>query len=107
MLNKLEKAFPEQRGYVRVLYTNSDDRVIYQRICAQTYPEVIFTGKRIGEPADSTLDLAELDIDTFTDVKPNINNLGDLVYNFLKERNKDDGIPKEVITNKVQQLLLD
>ena len=48
-----------------------------------------------------------LDIDTFTDVKPNINNLGDLVYNFLKERNKDDGIPKEVITNKVQQLLLD
>lgn len=107
LLNKLEKAFPEQRGYVRVLYTNSDDRVIYQRICAQTYPEVIFTGKRIGEPADSTLDLAELDIDTFTDVKPNINNLGDLVYNFLKERNKDDGIPKEVITNKVQQLLLD
>ena len=103
----MKKSFPEQRGYVRILYNNSDDRVIYHRVCIQAYPEVMFSGKRIGEAADNALDLVELDIDTFTDVKPNVNNLGELVYNFLKEHNKDDGIPKEIITNKVQQLLLD
>ena len=107
LLDKVDKAFPEHRGYLRVLYTNADDRVIYQRVCLQTYPDIFFTGKRIGEASDNTLDLVELDIDTFTDVKPNVNNLGELVYNFLKERNKDDGISKEVIISKVQQLLLD
>lgn len=107
LLGKVDKAFPEYRGYLRVLYTNADDRVIYQRICLQAYPDIFFTGKRIGEVSDNTLDLVELDIDTFIDVKPNVNNLGELVYNFLKERNKDDGVSKEVIISKVQQLLLD
>ena len=107
LLSKIAKAFPDGRGYLRVLYDNSEDRVIYHRICIQTYPDIIFTGKRIGDTVNSIVDLAELDIDTFTDVKPNVNNLGELVYNFLVERNKNETIPKDVIINKVNQLITD
>lgn len=105
LLDKMQQVFPDKRGYVRVLYTNPEDRGIYHRVAVQTYPDIIFSGKRIGDAADNTLDLAELDIDVFADVKLNANNLGELVYDFLVEHNKADGITKPSVLNCIQNLL--
>ena len=105
LLDKMQQVFPDRRGYVRVLYTNPEDRGIYHRVAVQTYPDIIFSGKRIGDAADNTLDLAELDIDVFADVKLNANNLGELVYDFLVEHNKADGITKPSVLNCIQNLL--
>lgn len=107
MLNKLAQAFPDKRGYVRVLYANAEDRGIYHRVVLQTYPDIIFSGKRVGDVADSALDLAELDIDTFTNIKIDVNNLGELVYSFLVEHNKVDDCSKSVILDSVQKLITD
>jgi len=59
----------------------------------------------MNETDDNVFKLDELNIDTFTDVKPNMNNLGELAYQFLIDNSINPEFSKDVIVTKVQQLL--
>lgn len=105
LLTQMHNKFTVPRGYVRVLYNNPEDRGIYQKVCFQAHPNIFFSGKRINETDDNVFKLDELNIDTFTDVKPNMNNLGELAYQFLIDNSINPEFSKDVIVTKVQQLL--
>lgn len=103
---KLHQAFePEKSGWVRVIYDEPELRGIYQRICAALYPNVYFSGKSSKDTVSSTIELADINLELADDIRPNVNNLGELVYQFLLDANLLSSIPKDKITTTVSDLL--
>ena len=51
------------------------------------------------------MQVEDIEVDTYNDVKPDVNNLGDLVFKFLSENKLDEGIPESTILAKVKELL--
>lgn len=104
---KMDIKFPTRRGYVRVLHESPEVRAILHRISAQEFPDVIYSSKSIGEKEVSAITVNEITLDIFDDVKPDVHNLGALVYQYLDENNVLDGLTREVIIEKTNQLLGD
>ena len=106
LLDQIKQRFSKPYGYLRVLYDNPEDRCIYQKVCLQLYPNLIFSGKRIGDVNQDVFKLDDLDIDTFTDIKPNVNNLGELTYQFLMDNSFiDSEFTKDQIVGAINNLL--
>ena len=80
-------------------------RGTYQRICASLYPNIIFTGKSSKDTVSSTIELADINLELADDIRPNVNNLGELVYQFLLDTNLIGSTPKDTILTTVNNLL--
>lgn len=104
-VEQMDVKFPTCRGFVRVLHESPEVRAILHRVCAQQFPEVIYSSKSIGDKETLMMSVNEITLDIFDDVKPDIHNLGALVYQFLEENDLIDGIPKETIIEKTKQLI--
>ncbi len=105
LLKEIDTKFPQRYGHIRILYDTPEERGIYQRVCLQACSDLIFSSKHVGDAETAVFKLDDLDIDTFTDVKPNVNNLGELTYNFLIDKNIITAMDKDVVINKVHELL--
>ena len=106
LANKLHTAFDGVKfGWVRVVYDEPELRGTYQRICASLYPNIIFTGKSSKDTVSSTIELADINLELADDIRPNVNNLGELVYQFLLDTNLIGSTPKDTILTTVNNLL--
>lgn len=91
-------------GWVRVVYSEPEFRAIYQRITLQEFPKLIFNGKSIKDA-----DVIQIQLDDISlandDVKPSPENLGELVYQFLEEKQCVNDIAKSTIIEAVSRLI--
>lgn len=104
-LSEMKKYFTNDIGHVRVIHKNADIRALLHKICNQQYPDVIFTSKALPNDEEGSMQVEDIEVDTYNDVKPDVNNLGDLVFKFLSENKLDEGIPESTILAKVKELL--
>lgn len=104
-VEQIEAKFPDRRGYVRVLHESPEIRSLLHKVCAQQFPELTYSSKSLGDTDNTSIRVDEITLDIFDDVKPDVNNLGELVYQFLEEHNATDDIPKDVIVEKTKQLI--
>lgn len=106
LVNKLHAAFKGVKfGWVRVIYDEPELRGTYQRICSSLYPNIIFTGKSSKDTVSSTIELADINLELADDIRPNANNLGELVYQFLLDTNMIGSTPKDTVLTIVNNLL--
>lgn len=101
----VEEYFPNGKGYLRVLHPSAEVRTLLHRICAENFPDISYSSKATGKQEQIEMRIEEIQLDILDDVKPNVNNLSDLVYQFLDEHQLLDCIPKEKITEMMNVLL--
>lgn len=53
----------------------------------------------------STIELADINLELADDIRPNANNLGELVYQFLLDTNMIGSTPKDTVLTIVNNLL--
>lgn len=104
-LETVEEKFPKKSGYLRVLHPSAEVRTLLHRLCAEQFPEIMYSSKSTGEQDHVEMKIEEIQLDILDDIKPNINNLGDLVYQFLEERQLLDTVSKESILKQMNILL--
>ncbi len=102
---KVKEKFPGLRGFVRVLHQSTEVRALLHKTCAQNFPNIGYSSKSTGERSAEKLDVSEITLDIFEDIKPDIHNLGDLTYKFLEERNLLDGITRDRIVEAIDNLI--
>ena len=101
---KVEELFPDGKGFVRVLHPSAEVRTILHRICSQKFPELIYSSKAIGETEVTQMKIEDIQLDILDDVKPNIHNLGDLVYQYLEEHQLTGEHTKEQIVQATNNI---
>lgn len=104
-ITQVDEKFPTRKGHVRVLHNSPEVRSLLHKVCAQQFPDLIYSSKSTGEKEITSMKVDEITLDIFDDVKPDVHNLGDLVYQYLEEKNAVDNIPKELIVEKTKALL--
>lgn len=104
-ITNVEELFPHKRGYLRVLHPSAEVRTLLHRICAENFPDIVYSSKSTGDQEHVEMKIEEIQLDILDDIKPNVNNLGDLVYQFLEEHQLLDDVPKERIFSLMNVLL--
>lgn len=101
-----KKNFPQGKGYVRALVPNSETRAILHRVCTAQFPNLYFSAKSIDQNKNQeSLQLTEITLDLFDNVKPTPDNLGELIYQFLEDHNDTADIKKEELYATVKRLI--
>lgn len=104
-IDQVEERFSDKLGYVRVLHESPEVRSLLHKVCSQQFPKLIYSSRGIGDSETTVIKVDEITLDIFDDVKPDVNNLGHLVYQYLDEHGITEGIPKETIVEKTHSLL--
>lgn len=104
-LKQVDEKFPIRRGYLRVMHKDPEVRALLHKVSATNFPEISFSSKSTGEREVTAIKVDEITLDIFDDVKPDIHNLGNLVFQFLDENGATNGIPKDVIVAKTHELM--
>ena len=104
-IRQLDLNFPEHTGWVRVLHNSSEIRTLLHTITVQNYPDLHYTSKAVSDEK-LAIKIADISLDTFDDVKPNVHNLGDLVFQYLNEKSLLGDLTKDIVTDKVHRLIL-
>lgn len=104
-IKHMKELFPDGTGYIRVIDDDPEIRAILHRITLQQFPGINYTSKTTGERESIQIKLDDIEIDVFTDVIPNEENLPELVYNFLEENKLLDGLTKETIIEHTKEIL--
>ena len=104
---QVDEKLPNGRGFVRVMHNLPEVRTQLHKYCAQHYPSISYSWKSTGEADTSEIKVDEITLDLFDDIRPDVHNLGGLVYQFLAENNMLDGIQEEQIKNAVTVVLKD
>ena len=103
-LNKIDELFPNHKGFVRVLHPNPEVRTVLHRLCAQHYPDLVYSSKSVGDVERTEMHIEDIQLDVLDDIRPNINNLGDLVYQFLDEHQLLGSFTKDQIVQATAKL---
>ena len=104
-LSKMDDKFPIKKGHVRVIHPDPEIRSLLHKVCAQQFPEITYSSKSSGTKEVTALKMDEITLDVFEDVKPDIHNLGKLVFYYLEENKLLGGISEEDIIKKTEALL--
>lgn len=80
-------------------------RTLLHKICAQEFPSIIYTSKSNADKDKVSIKIADVSLDVFEDVKPNVHNLGDLVYQYLLEKDLLGPMTKEEVVESVHVLI--
>lgn len=97
--------FPNKSGHVRVVNPLPEIRTLLHKICAQEFPSIIYTSKSNADKDKVSIKIADVSLDVFEDVKPNVHNLGDLVYQYLLEKDLLGPMTKEEVVESVHVLI--
>ena len=92
-------------GHVRVIHADPEIRSLLHKICAQHFPDITYSSKSTATKENTALKMDEVTLDVFEDVKPDIHNLGQLVFHFLDENKLLGEATKEDIVSKTETLL--
>lgn len=104
-IRQVEEDFPDHKGWVRVLSNSSEIRTLLHTVTVQKYPELKYSSKAISDEK-LAIKIADISLEAFDDIKPNVHNLGDLVYQFLNEKSLLGNLTKEIVVEKVHTLIL-
>lgn len=106
LISQIRIAFKSQdAGYVRVIYSEPELRGLYQKICKQYFPHLVFSGKSSKDSDHLSMRLDDLTLEVYQDEAPNKNNLGNLVYEFLNQRGELEEFSQDVIIDAVNQMV--
>lgn len=101
----ITKSFPVSAGFVRVLDNDANLRSILHKYTSENYPNIAYSSKSLDKNTPASIQVEDISLDVFEDVKPDIHNLPDLVYQFLEEKNMTNGLTKEEISECVKFVL--
>lgn len=104
-VEQVKAKLPNGRGYVRVIHPEAEVRAIIHKVSNQQFPNLIFSSKSTGKVSDHELKVTDIDLEISADVKPTKNNLGELICQFLEERNQLQDVTREEILAKTQEVL--
>lgn len=104
-LSKMDDKFPIKRGHVRVIHPDPEIRSLLHKLCAQQFPDILYSSKSSGIKEATALKMDEITLDVFEDVKPDVHNLGKLVFYYLEENKLLEGVSEEDIIKKTEALL--
>lgn len=102
---QVEAKIPTHKGFVRVIHASPEMRSLLHKVCAQNYPDIRYSSKTNGEIETSSIQVTDIELDLVDDVKPDINNLGGLVYRFLQESNSLDTVTEDDILSHVDTVI--
>ena len=102
---QLDESFPERRGFVRVVHKSPEVRSLLHKICVQQFPQLSYSSRSTGEIETTTIKVDEITLDLFDDVKPDINNLGTLVYQFLEENSLLNNVTKDELALRMNKVI--
>lgn len=105
-ISQVKEKFGDQGGFVRVAHPDAEVRSILHRVCAEHFPNISYSSKSTGQREVSEMRIDEITLDIFDNTKPNVKNLGNLVYKFLEENNILDGITQQEIDSVLSPLLV-
>lgn len=103
-IDQVDEKFPVRRGYVRVLQSNPEVRAILHKVTSTNFPEISYSSRSTGDKENISLQITDITLETFDDVRPNKNNLGGLVYQFLEEHQILGDLTKESVVEHVEKL---
>ena len=104
-IRKVEEKFPTRSGNVRVLHPSAEIRAILHKICAQQFPELVYSGKASGKREVAELCLDEVTLDVLEDITPDVHNLGKLRVQYLDEKQLLGDVTEEEILRRTTELL--
>ena len=90
---------------MRVVHHQQEVRVILHKVCAQQFPNLIFSSKGTGEAEATGLKIEDIGLESFDEVKPDRHNLGELICQFLEENDLKGKLTKTEILDKVKLIL--
>ena len=102
---QVKDKFPELKGAVRVLHNSSEIRQLLHTITIQQFPDLKYSSKSATDEK-MEIKIAGIALDTFDDVKPNVHNLGELVYQFLNEKSLLGDVTREDVVDRVHRAIL-
>ena len=105
-ITAVKEKFPKETGYVRVINSSPEIRTLLHRICVQTFPSLYYSSKSDADKDKLNIRIEDIALDTFEDIKPNVNNLGDLVYQYLEEKQLLGNVDKTTILDTVHSLIV-
>lgn len=97
--------FPTKTGHIRVVNPLPEIRTLLNKVCLQEFPSIVYTSKSNADKDKVSIKIADVSLDVFDDVKPNVHNLGDLVYQFLSEKDLLGPMTKEEVVESVHVLI--
>lgn len=104
-VEQVEKYIPSGIGCVRTVHKDAEVRAILRKICFNKFPNIVYSSKSIQLGDATSIHVEDITLDIFDDVKPDENNLGELAYKFLVEKQLDGGIPESAIVEKTKELI--
>ena len=104
-IGQVDERFPVRVGHVRVIHADPEIRSLLHKICAQHFPDITYSSKSTATKENTALKMDEVTLDVFEDVKPDIHNLGQLVFHYLDENKLLGEATKEDIVSKTETLL--
>ncbi|MDY2700759.1 MAG: hypothetical protein SOV61_14620, partial [Lachnospiraceae bacterium] len=104
-VEQVKDKFPDLKGAVRVLHNSSEIRQLLHTITIQQFPDLKYSSKAATDEK-MEIKIAGIALDTFDDVKPNVHNLGELVYQFLNEKSLLGDATREDVVDRVHQAIL-
>lgn len=98
--------FPLGQGYVRALVPNAETRAVLQRVALQQFPQINFTSKTMGDNTTANdIKVDDISLDLIDEVKPNEDNLADLIVQFLTDNNLLGEVSPDDIRTKTKAML--
>jgi hypothetical protein len=106
LISQTKTAFKSQdAGYLRVIYAEPELRGLYQKICKQYFPHLVFSGKSSKDGDHLAMRLDGLTLEVYQDETPNRNNLGNLVYEFLNQHGELGDFTQDIIIDAVNHMV--
>lgn len=98
--------FPEKRGFVRVAHSDPEVRTTLHKVCAQQFDAISYSSKALNtDDTEQALKVEDITLDIDDDVKPNKNNLGELIWKFLEEHNNTAEVTREEILSTTNSVI--
>lgn len=102
----IKHTFPSgHRGYVRIIHPDVLVRAALTRMTLTQFPWVIASARAPKDVERKVLKVSDINLDIVHEVKPSKDNLPDLVYQFLQDKNQLGTISKDDITAAVRDIL--
>lgn len=82
---QIDNIFPEHKGYVRVLHNDPEVRALLSKVCNSKYPLLTYSSKARNDSDKPEIQITDIDLSTFEDIKPSRENLAELITQFLQD----------------------
>lgn len=95
----------DTRGYVRIIHPDPTIRAILLKVSLQQFPHILAVSRAPKDVEHKILKISDINLDLTDDVKPSKDNLGELVFQFLQEKNLLGKFTREQIITATNDIL--